>query len=118
MHGEKRRFMRFNVLLDALCRTGGANKKLKVNNFSKEGIGILSKDPFNQGDDVEVELMIPGDNIPVVLQGEVAWSSDPISEYAQHRCGLKFNKVKNEDKGRILEYIYHKWMMPSGTDPK
>ncbi|MGB2601292.1 MAG: PilZ domain-containing protein [Candidatus Omnitrophota bacterium] len=118
MTGEKRRYMRFNVLLDAICRKNGNQKKLKVNNFSKEGVGILSKESFSEGENVEIELMIPGDNVPVLLQGEIAWSSDPIVDNIHHKSGMKFQKVSNEDRSRILEYIYHKWMMPASADAK
>jgi hypothetical protein len=118
MTDEKRRYMRFNVLLDAICRKNGNRKKLKVNNFCKEGVGILSKESFNQGENVEIELMIPGDNIPVVLHGEIAWSNDPIIGNIHHKSGMKFHKVSNEDRSRILEYIYHRWIMPASADVK
>ena len=116
--GEKRRFMRFNVLMDAVCRKNGAPKKLKVNNFSREGIGISSREAFSEGEDIEVEMMIPGDNIPVLLGGEIAWAADPISDNAQFSSGIKFTKISNGDRGRVLEHIYHKWIAPAGAEIK
>ncbi len=112
MHEEKRRFMRFNVLWDAICRRGDASRKLKVSNFSKEGVGVIGKESLKKGEEIEIELTIPGDNIPVVLRGEVAWASDPISDNSQYRSGIKFSKVRNEDRSRILEYIYNQWLTP------
>lgn len=110
--GEKRRYMRFNVFMDAVCRERGKERKLKVGNFCKEGIGVLSREPFNEGENVEVELTIPGDNIPVLLEGEVAWAEGPVSDNSQYKGGIKFKKVSNGDRSRILEYIYQKWIMP------
>lgn len=110
MSEEKRKYMRFNILMDAINRTGGSLKKMKVNNFSKEGMGIISNDYLAKGEDVEIELTIPGDNIPVILEGEVAWASDPITDSAQHKYGVKFTKVDNNARRRILEYIYSKWI--------
>ncbi|MBD3425953.1 MAG: hypothetical protein GF409_01825 [Candidatus Omnitrophica bacterium] len=118
MAEEKRKYMRFNVLLDAICHRKGVQRKLKVNNFSKEGIGLLSKESFSPGEKVEIELMIPGDNVPVMLQGEIAWSGDPIADNVHRKSGMKFHKVCNGDRGRILEYIYQNWIMPSGADIK
>ena len=91
---------------------------MKVNNFSKEGIGILSKESLEKGKDLELELSIPGDNVPVVLQGEIAWASDPMTSRSQYKSGLKFKKVANKDRGRILEYIYQKWLSSAEVDVK
>ena len=75
--GEKRRYMRFNVIMEALCHKSGNKKKLKINNFSKEGVGLLSEDFLIRGEELEIEMTIPGDNIPVIFNGEVAWASTP-----------------------------------------
>ena len=116
--GEKRRYIRFNVLMSAICRAGNALRELKVSNFSKEGIGILSQEPFALGDDMEIELSIPGDNVPVLLQGTVAWTQGPSPEEFQHKSGLQFSKVSNDDRSRLLEYIYHKWITPANAELK
>lgn len=118
MSEEKRKYMRFNVLMDAVVHAGGMLKKLKVNNFSKEGMGIISKDMLNKGDDIEIELTIPGDNVPVLLGGEIAWACDPITDNAQNKYGVKFKKVDNSDRGRILEYIYHRWLKSDKIEVK
>jgi Tfp pilus assembly protein PilZ len=99
--------------MDAISRTGGALRRFKVRNFSKEGIGVISSEALKQGDNVELELTIPGDNVPVVFQGEVAWARQAESDSAQCKSGIRFTKVSNEDKSRMLEYIYHKWIVPS-----
>ena len=109
---ERRRYMRFDVLLEALCRTGGAFKKLKIKNFSREGVGIESEEIFSPGEDVKVEMMIPGDNIPVILSGRVAWTEDDTMDISGFKGGLKFEKVDNADRSRILNHIYSKWLMP------
>ena len=116
---EKRRFIRFNVLLDAIARTAeGARRKLKINNISKEGVGILCDDAFNMGDDVEMEMMIPGDNMPVLFKGEVAWVADSSYNNARYKSGLKFKTIRSEDRNRVLEYIYQKWLMSDDLGSK
>jgi hypothetical protein len=116
--GEKRRFMRFNVFMDALCCRNGMSKKVKVNNFSREGIGILSREAFSEGENLEIELMIPGDNIPVLLEGEIAWMNGPTSDNAQRKGGVRFKKIANGDRGRVLEYIYQNWIKPASAEVK
>ena len=110
---EKRKYMRFNVFMDAVCRRGALVDKLKVSNFSREGMGILSRKPFKQGEHVDIELKIPGDDLPVLLQGEIAWAKDPVTDNSQYKSGIRFKDLNNGDRSRILEFIYHKWIMPA-----
>ncbi|MDD5634087.1 MAG: PilZ domain-containing protein [Candidatus Omnitrophica bacterium] len=111
--GEKRKYMRFNLFVDAVCRTGnGMLKKMKINNFSKEGVGVISSDALKEGEDVEIEMMIPGDNVPVLFQGKVAWANIANANGRAAQGGVRFKKISNEDKGRILEYIYQNWIVP------
>ena len=114
--GEKRKYMRFNVLIDAIWRKCGSSKKLQISNFSKEGVGILSEDSFAPAEDIEVEMMIPGDNIPVLFKGEVAWAAGLDEKEALFKTGVKFKKIDNHDKSRMLEYIYRKWIVPGQNE--
>ena len=111
--GEKRKFMRFNVLMDAMFRKGNDPQKLTVNNFSREGLGIISRESLNEGENVDIELTIPGDNMPVLFCGEVAWTLAPSPDNRQYKSGIKFKDIKNADRSRILGYIYQKWIMPA-----
>ena len=111
--GEKRKYMRFDIIMDAICRTSGVLKKLKINNFSAGGIGFVGEDPVDSGDNVEVEMHIPGDNIPVVFQGEIMWLRDYGRRDVPCEGGVRFNTIKDDDKNRILEYIYKNWIKPT-----
>jgi hypothetical protein len=114
--GEKRKYMRFNVIIEALCRRGDSKKRLKINNFSKEGVGVLSHDTLTPGEDLEIEMTIPGDNVPVFLGGEVTWTSAPVQDSCHYRGGIRFKDIKNEDKSRLLEYLYNRWITPTGSE--
>lgn len=115
--GDNRKYMRFNVLLDAICRTGsGMLKNFKVNNFSREGLGIEGTESFEKGENVEIEVMIPGDNIPVVLEGEIAWTKEGVSDnISEHKGGIKLKKVTNSDRSRLLGHIYQKWILSANS---
>jgi hypothetical protein len=105
---EKRKYMRFNVFLDALCRIGDTLNRLKVNDFSREGAGLLSRDYIPAGENIEIELNIPGDNIPITIMGEIVWTRDVAHGDTPHKCGLKIKKIANSDRNRILDHIYKK----------
>jgi len=109
--GEKRKFIRFDVLLDAICRRKGFLNRFKINNFCREGVGVLSDEALDRGENVEIEMMIPGDNIPIIFEGQIAWTSSSSKEGSSHKSGAKFKKINSEDRGRMLEHIYKKWIM-------
>lgn len=111
---EKRRFLRFDVLMDAFCNKAGQKKDLKICNLSKEGVGVVSTYPLGVGEKIDVEMNIPGDNVPVVLQGEIAWAQAPEQDSCHYQGGIKFGNVANDDKARLLEYVYNRWIIPSG----
>ena len=113
---EKRRFLRFDVLIDAFLGKVGKKEDLKICNLSKEGVGVVSSQPLGVGEKVHIEMKIPGDNIPVVLPGEIAWASAPAQDSCHYQGGVKFRDVSNEDKARLLEYVYNRWIIPAKED--
>ncbi|MBF0493546.1 MAG: PilZ domain-containing protein [Candidatus Omnitrophica bacterium] len=111
MMEEKRKYMRFNLLLEALHLSGKKKEKVTVSDFSQNGIGIISERAIKKGEEVELELLIPGDNIPIVVTGEIAWgASDNISGRDKYRGGLKVKNIGASDKNKMLNYIYEKWL--------
>ena len=109
---EKRRFVRFDVEMGAVGKYKDALRKIKINNFCREGVGIESNESFSEGEILDMEMMIPGDNVPVFFEGEVAWTDKPGNPDSRQGSGLKFKRISNEDRGRMLEFIYKKWIMP------
>ena len=109
---EKRRYMRFDVLLNALCRSNGVLKGFKLSNFSRDGFGFVSKESLDKGKDVEIEFSIPGDNVPIIASGQIAWASR-LDQEDKFEGGLRIKKINNHDRGRILNHIYEKWMDPN-----
>ncbi len=110
--GEKRKFMRFNVIIDAFFNKAGEKKDLQIKNFSKEGVGVVSRHPLGSGEKIEVEMNIPGDNVPVMMRGEVAWVSPPAQDGCHYHGGIKLKDIGNESKAKLLEYIYNRWIAP------
>jgi len=107
---EKRNYMRFDVLMDAFFGKNNERKRVTVKNFSRDGLGVASGESICPGEDVEIEMMIPGDNIPVIVTGEIAWTIPQKSGSSGHEGGVKIKKIKSSDRSRILNYIYSKWM--------
>ena len=110
---ERRRSVRFDTILNALCEMGrGIKKAYKINNMSKEGALLLLDTPIDQGSALNLSVDVPGDNVPVFLSCNVAWQKESVVEPKKkvYETGVKFTKIDSFDKGRFLEYIYSQWL--------
>ena len=104
---ERRKYERFKIAMDGLCPRIGSEQNVKINDFSKEGLGITSEEPIPKGVDVELELLIPGDTCPVIAKGEVIWVKEEESGKNRYKIGVK---LRNQDEGGLFNCIYRKWM--------
>ena len=108
---ERRRFLRFETALNALCDIMSDKTKAscKVKNLSKEGALIIADKKLREGTELNLTMDVPGDNVPIFASCEVAWQKSP-SGNNKYETGVRFKKIENSDKGRLLEYIYTQWL--------
>lgn len=111
---ERRRFLRFDTALNALCEIvkESFRSSIKVKNISKEGALLLLEKPLHEGDELNVSVDVPGDNIPIFAACEVAWQKKvgQLGTTYMYETGVRFKKINSVDKGRLLEYIYIQWL--------
>ena len=110
---ERRKFVRFDTVMNALCAIGRDIKKsCRIGNISKEGALLLLDTPLDQGSELNLSVDVPGDNVPIFLSCSVAWQKETIMEPKGrvYETGVKFTKIDSFDKGRFLEYIYSQWL--------
>ena len=106
---ERRRHMRFHTPMDVEYRTLTHNPifgKALAKDLSKEGMRVGLKEGIAVGTSVEICLNVPGDNLPVFATGKIAWA-DGLE------AGVKLTKIQNEDRARMLEYVYKQWLKTS-----
>ncbi len=104
---ERRRYMRFHAPMDVEYRTLTLNPifgKALAKDLSRDGIRVGIKQGVPIGTTVEMQLSVPGDNLPVFATGKVAWA-DGID------AGVKITKIEQRDRARILEYVYQQWLL-------
>ena len=108
---ERRRFLRFDTAMNALCDIMSDKSKApcKVKNLSKEGALIIANKKLREGTELNLTMDVPGDNVPIFASCEVAWQKGPAGANA-YETGVRFKKIDNSDKGRLLEYIYMQWL--------
>ncbi len=111
---ERRRWLRFETALNALYETIRDKHKSssKVKNISKDGALIVVNKPLREGEEINLSVDIPGDNVPIFASCAVAWQKGKArhEESGEYETGVKFKKIENQDKGRLLEYIYSEWL--------
>jgi len=114
---ERRKFMRFKALLDVLYNALGnqpKKSKCQLKDFSREGLRMSSEDSLERGSLLELEMQIPGDNLPVYAFGEVAWS-ERMNE-SSFDSGVKITKIERFDRARLLDYVYNEWIKSKKED--
>jgi c-di-GMP-binding flagellar brake protein YcgR len=108
---ERRRFLRFDTALSALCELVSDKRKAhsKIKNISKEGALIVIDKKLSEGSELNLAMDVPGDNIPIFASCQVAWQKETNLDNT-YETGVKFTNIGNADKGRLLEYIYTQWL--------
>jgi hypothetical protein len=103
---ERRKYLRFNTPLDMEYRTLTLNPifgKALAKDLSKEGVRFGLKQDVPVGTPVEISLTVPGDNMPVFATGKIAWA-DGLD------AGVRLTKIHQNDRARVLEYVYKEWL--------
>ena len=109
---ERRKFLRFDTTLNALCESvsdSGASSSA-VKNISKDGALLILAKQLTEGSELKLSMDVPGDNVPIFASCEVAWQRSDGYGPGTYETGVKFTKLENADKGRLLEYIYTQWL--------
>ncbi len=108
---ERRKFLRFETALDALCEVVKEKCKVsyKVKNISNHGALVLADKKLDEGEELNISMDVPGDNMPIFAACSVAWQ-DRSNDSGTYQTGLRFTKMGNSDRGRLLEYIYTHWL--------
>jgi len=111
MGNERRRFIRFDVPLQVEYRVPGASHgaNTRSDDFSRDGLKIAISGGIITSDNLDLKITIPQDDDPIFARAKVAWTKD--GSFADKRCeaGLKFEKIANNDRSRILDYAYERW---------
>lgn len=109
---ERRKFLRFDTALNALCEIvhEKCKRSYKVKNVSSEGALVLTDKKFGQGTEINLSMDVPGDNVPIFAACQVAWQQENPDGSGPYQTGLRFTKIDSSDRGRLLEYTYLQWL--------
>ncbi len=107
---ERRKFMRFSTSLEAEYWAKGPSMiqgQAQVKDFSRQGVGAWFSGAVQEGEHVDLNLRVPGDNVPIFATGEVAWIK---GEQGRTGAGLRLLSIKPLDLARMLDFVYSRWL--------
>lgn len=108
---DKRETARFNIVnSDLSCRLCRENGQTDVFDISGGGLGMVTDQRLQEGEVVELEIMVPGDDIPIFARAEVTWTSRNKEIEGKYSNGLCLTKIHSSDKRRLLSFIDHSFI--------
>jgi uncharacterized protein (TIGR02266 family) len=87
-----------------------ANKKAVVDalteNASSRGLFVSTEDPLQEGEQLQIELQLPGLEDPVKVKGQVVWTRPKTGAADEPSgMGIKFIEITKDDKQLLKEYL-------------
>jgi len=111
-----RRYARLRAEVDVEYRIVGAAKARKMRaksyNISIAGICLEAPDKCKVGTRVDLEIFLDRDD-PIKVEGNIIWQKK--CEDSASRAGVKFVDLKEEDKERVSNFIFHKMYEMTGV---
>lgn len=90
---EKESFLSF------LKKKGAGEEFCPVLDISRGGVRFLTQKPFKQKTRVSLKISIPGERLPLTLQGGVRWTSFNPGKSYRYQVGVQFYPY-GEKKGQ------------------
>ncbi|MCK4851703.1 MAG: PilZ domain-containing protein [Candidatus Omnitrophica bacterium] len=105
---EKRASRRFAAFRSPFyCQEGdNGDADMSVSDVSSAGVGIVTNKKVAEGDRIKLELMVPGDDVPMFVIAEVVWAAREPDAVRNYCAGFHFAAMHPSDKKRLVNYIY------------
>ena len=107
MVNEQRDHIRYNVFLSppSCLNSDSENNKVDIHDISCSGIKIRTDERLIKGDSIDLEIIVPEDDIPMFVGGEIAWVIKDTDFENTYNAGVRLIKVNDCDKKRLVKYI-------------
>lgn len=108
MMQDKRDYKRYNIFLESVSCSRSEKEDIEVNvsDLSCSGLGIDIKEKLSKDDSIELELFVPDDDIPMFIEGVVAWVNKNANTEESYQAGVKITRINRYDKDRLAKYLY------------
>lgn len=101
--------LRIPFIRKATLKHDGVTEAAFVIDLGLLGVFVERAEPLPKGDDVELEMTLPGSEVPVKAGCRVAWWHDgdtPLASKSLPRgAGLSFVSLSDSDRSRLRELL-------------
>ena len=108
MLDNKRKFPRFNFVVDVKFRANGDSFSGMTKNVSLYGISFISQScSVDVGSPLQFQIQDPQGESTIEACGAIAWKRQMGDEC---HLGLRFKDINKTDKSDILDVAYDNWL--------
>ena len=107
MEREKRKFQRLQGSVDLFYTVlNGIPKQRKpeITDVSREGLKLCGYNHLKIGDILELKIMVPGIDRPIVAFAEKIWAAKREDE--KYNTGMRFTRISDLDRSMLIDYVY------------
>ncbi|MFZ5800049.1 MAG: PilZ domain-containing protein [Candidatus Omnitrophota bacterium] len=110
---EYRKLLRASVMLKVTYKTFG-EPHLEGSGYSRNvgtiGVNLILSDKIERNTDVEVKILLPDNDIPVIARGKVIWVHRceyiPPSNKQYYVCGVQFDDMSETDAVKTSDFVH------------
>jgi len=111
VYDERRRFPRFNLLVDVLVSKRAASEREKLlitKNISQGGVCIIAYEEFREQDLLDLKIFLPEDKVPLKVLGRVVWTKEFVIGDSSKRydVGVEFIDIDEETIQKINRHLF------------
>ncbi len=96
---ERRASKRAALIAEIEYSSDSPSVSRRLTDLSVDGLFIDTMSPLPPGTLVSIRFNLPGDPLPIVVLGEVAWGQDHLG------MGVRFMNLRTKDRDRIRAWI-------------
>ncbi len=88
-----------------LRRRNGPTRVLTTNDLGPRGVFLRSGQPIALDEPVEMEILLPGESLPVEVEGRVVWSDSGGGDRSHAGMGIQFTRVRNGASDQLKRFF-------------
>lgn len=107
---EPRRYQRREAKWSvSYTAAGGQSGRAHILNVSASGLRFIAPKPLQRGTQMQLSVLLPGRDIPLVATGEVIWTKwiagPALQGPGSSEVGVRFTKIAMRDQVMIQQYL-------------
>ena len=109
MLDNRRKFPRFNIVVDVEFRANGNSFSGMTKNVSRDGISFISQGcSVDVGTPLQFQMKNTQEDATIEACAEIAWKKQMGDEC---HLGLRYKEINKVDKSDLLNVAYDNWLI-------